>query len=88
MSQKKVDYHKEQKSNRQNIIKKEKRTQMIERIVGTLIALVLVVWVGFSVYNKVTQVPESEAGEKIETLINIDSINDYLASLTAEEEAE
>ncbi len=88
MSQKKVDYYKEQKSNRRNIIKKEKRMQMIERIVGTIIGLVLVVWVGFSVYNKVTQAPEPEAGEKIETTINIDSISDYLNSLNAEEAAE
>ena len=87
MSQKKVDHYKEQKSNRRNIIKKEKRTQMIERIVGSLIALVLVVWVGFSIYNKFTQVPETEA-EKVETLLNIDSINNYLESLTTEEVTE
>ncbi|MBQ8306887.1 MAG: hypothetical protein IJX90_11800 [Blautia sp.] len=85
MSQKKVDYYKEQKANRKEIIKKEKRVQLLERIIGTLIAIAVVCWVGFSIYSKVTTVPETEAGEVQETVINTNALSDYMDSLMTEE---
>ena len=85
MSQKKVDYYKEQKANRKEIIRKEKRVQLLERIIGTLIAIVAVCWVGFSIYSKVTTVPETEAGAVQETVINTNALSDYMDSLMTEE---
>ena len=85
MSQKKVDYYKEQKANRKEIIKKEKRSQLLERIIGTVIAVAAVCWVGFSIYSKVTTVPETEEGQVQETVINTNALSDYMNSLLTEE---
>lgn len=52
MSQAKVDRYKEQKANRQKIMKKEKRERMLWRVGGYAVLLVLVAWIGVSAYNK------------------------------------
>lgn len=51
MSQEKVDRYKEQKANRKQIMKKEKRKNLIRRCIITMCGLLLVVWVGYSAYN-------------------------------------
>ncbi|EET58761.1 hypothetical protein BRYFOR_09220 [Marvinbryantia formatexigens DSM 14469] len=51
MSQAKVDRYKQQKANRQKIMKKEKRERMLWRIGGYVVLLVLVCWIGVSAYN-------------------------------------
>ena len=54
MSQEKVDRYKEKKARRHEIYKKEKRMLALEKFAGILLCAVLVVWVGYSVYGKVT----------------------------------
>ena len=83
MSQAKVDKYKAEKANRKEIMKKEKRNKLITRIVGTVIGLALVGWIGYSVYDSIsTQIAY--------TLIDVDlsAAEDYLNELYAEDTAE
>ena len=88
MSQKKVDQYKEQKANRSEIMKKEKRTLMIEKIIGGVVTLLVVCWVLFSVYNKLTAVDESTQ-EVVTTAMDTTAIDNFVTELSSEgEEAE
>ncbi len=49
MSQAKVDKYKAEKANRKEIMAKEKRQKMIIKIVGSVVGVVLVAWIGVSV---------------------------------------
>ncbi|MFI3207622.1 MAG: hypothetical protein R3Y40_00670 [Eubacteriales bacterium] len=49
MSQEKVNKYKEQKANRKEIIKKEKRHNMMIKAGAAVIGLVAVCWVGISI---------------------------------------
>lgn len=51
MSQEKVNRYKEEKANRKAIQAKEKRRKLFVKAVGGLIALALVCWLGYSVYD-------------------------------------
>lgn len=80
MSQEKVNRYKEEKANRKQTMKKEKRNRMIGRIVGAVIAIALVGWIGFSIYDS--------AEEKVaasQTEVDLSAMNDYLDSLSATE---
>lgn len=82
MSQAKVDRYKEQKANRQKIMKKEKRERMLWRIGGYAVLLVLVVWIRVSAYNSF----------HVETRKFYDAdttaVDTYLSGLNAEDTAE
>ena len=82
MSQKKVDAYKEQKANRQKILKKEKRILMLEKLAGFALCIVAVVWIGFSVYSKAT---ENTVTEVQETILDTTALDDYASSLYADE---
>lgn len=79
MSQKKVDAYKVQKANRDKIIKREKRILMLEKLVGIVVCLAAVAWIGFSVYGKVT---ESQEDIVQETVIDTSALDDYQANLS------
>ena len=51
MSQAKVDRYKEDKKNRQQIIKKQKREWFLTKAGLAVVAAVVVCWAGVSVYN-------------------------------------
>lgn len=79
MSQAKVDRYKEEKKNREKIMKKQKRQAFLLRLAGTVVAIVLVGWIGFSVYQKVQ-------GDVSHTYaVKTDVMDDYLNSLDASE---
>ena len=80
MSQAKVDRYKEEKANRKEIMKKEKRNRLIGRICGWAILLAIVGWAGVSA---VTGYINNRPMETI--YANLDSINDYMSSLSTEE---
>ena len=80
MSQKKVDQYKEQKANRKQILQKEKRILLIEKIIGGLVCAALVVWVCFSVVNKAVN-RGSDKVQTIDTAINVSALDDYLGSI-------
>ena len=85
MSQAKVDRYKEEKRNRAKIVKKEKRQWMATKLGMYLVGLVLVAWVGVSVYNGVTTKDASEI-EKPTYTVDTTALDDFMTDLTAEEE--
>ena len=85
MSQAKVARYKEEKRNRAKIIKKEKRQWMATKLGMYLVGLVLVAWVGVSVYNGVTTKDASEI-EKPKYTVDTTALDDFMTDLTAEEE--
>lgn len=82
MSQKKVDAYKQQKANREKIMKKEKRILMAEKLAALAVCIAAVCWIGYSVHDKVTA--EQEAVTQ-ETVMDTSALDDYIAGLTAEE---
>ncbi len=86
MSQKKVDYYKEQKANRKNIIKKEKRMRRIEQIVVGAVGILAACWICFSVYTKVTE-KDTTATESVSTDLNVTALDDFMNQVESAEEA-
>lgn len=80
MSQKKVDQYKEEKANRKEIIKKEKRVARIEQICVSLVTVLIVVWVGFSVYNKATDKGDVEE-TAVTTDVNVSALDNFMGTL-------
>lgn len=83
MSQAKVDKYKAEKANRKEIMVKEKRQKMLIKIIGSVIGVVLVAWIGVSagvaVYN-------SRPVDKI--YVTTADLDDYLNELYEEETEE
>ena len=76
MSQQKVDQYEKEKYNRKKQLQKEKQKRTIYSIAGAVLGVVLVGWIGFSVYSRV------EANKPVSyTEVNMDAINDYLGDL-------
>lgn len=76
MSQEKVDRYKEEKSNRQKLMKKEKLVRRLEYTAAALVAAAMVVWVGYSFYAKATTAEEPTSYQ-----MDCTSISEYLNSL-------
>ena len=79
MSQKKVDRYKEEKANREKIMKKQKLMHRLEMSAITLVLAAVVVWFGFSVYQKATG--GSGSGSAQETILDTSAVQDYLSDL-------
>lgn len=81
MSQAKVDRYKEEKRNRDQIIRKQKREWMLTKLGLSVVAVVMVVWVGVSVYTNVTA-PDETVAESLETYtVDTTALDDYLYDL-------
>lgn len=78
MSQEKVNKYKEEKANRKQIMKRERRNRTIGRIVGAVICLAVVCWLGYSVYDSVNK--KSAASQ---TEANLEAMQNYLGNLSA-----
>lgn len=83
MSQKKVDAYKQRKFNREKIMKKEKMMLRLEKAIAVVVCLIAVVWIGASVYGKVT---ESQETTKVDTVMDTAALDDYLSSIVEEAE--
>ena len=81
MSQKKVDNYKERKANRKGEQKKEKFYDILEKVVGILVCVALVAWIGYSVYDKVT---EKDASEVQQTVMDTSALDNYVSGISAE----
>ena len=84
MSQAKVDRYKEEKRNRQAIMKKQKREWMLTKIFGGVLTGVIVLWAGFSIYQSLTVKPVDTATQTVEVTdytVNMDALEDYFNSL-------
>lgn len=77
MSQAKVDQYKKDKANRQKIIKKQKMMHRLEMVAITLVCVLVVGWIGYSVYDKVSSNQEKET-----IVFDAGAIQDYLSGLS------
>lgn len=83
MSQAKVDRYKEEKRNRAKIIKKEKREWLFTKIGLAAIAVVMIGWVGMSVYTSIENSDENT--EVLETYtLDASALDDYIDGLNAD----
>ncbi|MBR2527168.1 MAG: hypothetical protein IKE58_01650 [Blautia sp.] len=82
MSQKKVDAYKQQKANREKIMKKEKMILRLEKGLAMLVCLGIVCWVGFSIYGKAT---ENRVQEVVDTQISTAALDEYINGLSVEQ---
>ena len=74
MSQEKVDRYKKEKSNREKTMKKEKIVRRIEYGLTGLVLCAMVVWCGFSVYQKAA---EKKASETTVYEVNTEAMDTY-----------
>ena len=84
MSQAKVDRYKEEKRNRAKTMAKEKRQRFIMKCCSAVIALVLVGWAGFSVYDAVRPKPEqAENTVSITETFDVDTtaLDEFMSTL-------
>ena len=82
MSQAKVDRYKEEKRNREKIMKKQKREAMLMKLAGTVVVVALVGWIGFSVYQN------AQEGTANTYQVKTEALDEYLTNLSAEETEE
>ncbi|MCD7743749.1 MAG: hypothetical protein LUI13_00380 [Lachnospiraceae bacterium] len=85
MSQEKVDRYKEEKKNRAKIIKKEKRQWMLTKVVGALVAVLVVAWVGFSVYNYSDTTDSTATVELPSYTVDTAALDEYLETVAVDE---
>ena len=78
MSQEKVNQYKEAKKNRKEIEKKAKQKALYVKVIGGIVAAILVVWLGYSAVN-VYQ--ESQPRESVE--VDYGAITEYQQDLTS-----
>ena len=79
MSQEKVNRYKEQKANRKEIMQKEKQQKQMRKLIGVVVAVICVGWIGYSVYGVATR-PDDTPYE-----VNLNAYDEYQEQLTAEE---
>lgn len=78
MSQAKVEHNKELKANRKKINKQNKLKRIVATVVTAVVGIAIVVWIGFSFYNK-SQSNEDGTSKKIE--VDLTAINDYIDNI-------
>ena len=85
MSQKKVDAYKEEKKNRQQIIRREKMTNRIEILVIVLVFAALIGWFGTSVYMNRKAEAEANAAP-VTTTLDLSDMDSFSEMLRTEKE--
>jgi hypothetical protein len=81
MSQEKVNKYKQEKANRKQILKKQKRNRMITKVVGSIVCLAIVGWIGYSAYDSTAKKIASS-----QTEVDLSSLQNYLSGISPEEE--
>ena len=81
MSQKKVEQYKEFKKNREKIYAKQKKMKQLRLILASVLAVLVIGWFGYSIYNTATRPPVSEDGVVTPVEVDYDAYNEYLAGL-------
>ena len=77
MSQAKVEQYKKDKANRKKIMKREKQKRILEYSICGILAALVLVWIGFSIYQKVQPAvaPENAATSDIDFSDLEDALN-------------
>ena len=81
MSQKKVEQYKEFKKTRDKVYAREKRNQKIRLIIAAVLAVLVIGWFGYSIYNSATRPAVSEDGSVSAVEIDFNGYTDYLSEL-------
>lgn len=76
MSQEKVDRYKKEKANRKTILKKEKRKSILTKILGSVVCLGLIAWVGISGFRAF-----KENQPIVQTEVNLSALDNYMSEL-------
>ena len=85
MSQKKVDKYKKEKNNREKLKKRERRILSLEKVVVTLVCIVIVGWIGYAAYDLMTREDPDAEQEVVTTEMDVTAISDYMNSLSQTE---
>lgn len=84
MSQAKVDRYKAEKANRKKNLKKEKLKRSIATACGTVVGIAVIGWIGYSAYGYFHSSRNSSSTSTAQTTeIDVNSLNDYLSSVSA-----
>ena len=83
MSQKKVDKYKQDKANRQKIMKREKVLRRVEITVAAVVLAALRVWFCIAVYRN-SQEKALENADTVTTSLDLTEVDSYLNGLTTE----
>lgn len=77
MSQAKVEQYKKDKANRKKLMKREKQKRILEYSICGILAALVLVWIGFSIYQKVqpAAAPENAATSDIDFSDLEDALN-------------
>ena len=78
MSQKKVDAYKEEKKNRQQIMKKEKMARRLEAILAAVICIALIGWFSYAV---IMHARSSAPVETVTTTLDMSAVDEYMTGL-------
>ena len=81
MSQKKVDAYKSKKLHRGKVDKKEKVLFTLEMFAWAFICVVIIAWIGYSAYVKVTGTKENVVQN---TVMDTSALDNYMSSLTTD----
>ena len=81
MSQKKVDAYKSKKLHRGKADKKEKVLFTLEMYAWAFICVVIIAWIGYSAYVKVTGTKENVVQN---TVMDTSALDNYMSSLTTD----
>lgn len=81
MSQKKVDAYKSKKLHRGKADKKEKVFFTLEMFAWAFICVVIIAWIGYSAYVKVTGTKENVVQN---TVMDTSALDNYMSSLTTD----
>ena len=82
MSQAKVDKYKEQKKNRDKIMKREKRERILAEVIVCVVVVALILWAGYSFY-------QNHKPTVVNTYtVDGTALTDYMSELNAETETE
>ncbi|BEI59837.1 hypothetical protein Blut17040_08660 [Blautia luti] len=81
MSQKKVDAYKSKKLHRGKADKKEKVLFTLEMFAWAFICVVIIAWIGYSAYVKVTGTKEDVVQN---TVMDTSALDNYMSSLTTD----
>lgn len=84
MSQAKVDRYKQEKKNRDKLIKKEKHQLAAMKAGVSAVAIALVAWVGVSVYHGF-QSEDTAVEEKPNYTVNTSALDEFITDLNADD---
>ena len=76
MSQEKVDFHKKQKANRKELVKKEKRNRFLRILLTVVIIAAAVTWFAYIIYQN------NKTVETIQVETDYTALENYMNSLT------